>query len=604
MPFSEFALPEGVLTALTERNIIEPSPIQQQSLPFSLAGRDILGRARTGTGKTLAFALPIINRLSPNGERNHERGRKPRALILAPTRELAKQVAGEFAWVAPHLAVTAIYGGASYGTQERDLTRGVDVVVGTPGRVIDHLERGNLDFSETEIVVLDEADEMLNMGFQEAVERVLASTPVGRQTMLFSATIPSWVERLARQYLREHKVVDLVGRETSVPSNTQHLAVMVNGSARTKTLADILTVQGPERAMVFTRTKREADELALELIQRGFETEAIHGDLAQVQRERALESFRAGRARVLVATDVAARGIDIAEVDLVVQHFLPHDAEAYVHRSGRTGRAGRAGTALILYTEREGRALRALEYRAGLTFSRRDTPTPQEVWAAAARYAATKVREVPSEVLGAFHETADALLAELGPEALSRALAWVAGWHKAPRAASLITGEEGFRTVTITSTTGRNITIPRAVALLAQATDLGSRALGKIKLFEAEPGIAGVVADVPANSLAKLLSQSPLEGNILVELTTELPEFVDDRPERGDRNERGGSGGYRGQGGGGGGGYRGNNDRNAGSGGGGYRGNNDRNAGSAGAGRSDRPARREGEFAGGSRRRG
>ncbi len=515
MQFSDFALPPSVLLSLDARGITTPTPIQEQTLPHSLEGKDILGRARTGTGKTLAFGLPIATRL----EVSRERGRKPRALILTPTRELAKQIARELESSAAHLSTTTIYGGTSYTPQERDLQRGVDIVVGTPGRVIDHLGRGSLGFDELQIAVLDEADEMLSMGFQEAVEKILEFAPKDRQTMLFSATIPRWVDKLARGYLRSPIKVDLVGDENATQSTTTHMAIKVSAAARTKVLADLLTVQGPERAIIFTRTKRDCDELALELIHRGLEAEAIHGDLAQSQRERALEGFRAGRTRVLVATDVAARGLDVPDVELVVQHHFPNDSEAYIHRSGRTGRAGKSGVAVVLYTDREQRSLRTLEHETGVFFERRDAPKASDVGMAASRNAAKDVRSVPAEVTEPFMEEATALVEAYGAEeALARALAWIAGVHTAPKPASLITGEEGMTTLLLRAA---RLNIPRAVAVLAQASGLSSKSLGKIKLFN-----GGVAADVPTHAAPALVALEAMD-DIKIELATVLPELIE-----------------------------------------------------------------------------
>ena len=539
MRFTDFALPEGIASRLEARGIITPTPIQLESLPFTLEGRDVLGRARTGTGKTLAFALPIITRL----EVTNQRGRAPRAIVLAPTRELAKQVAREFEALETKLEILTIYGGTAYGPQEGALRRGVDVVVGTPGRVIDHLERGNLELGSVEIVVLDEADEMLSMGFQEAVEKVLETTPKERQTLLFSATVPSWVSKLANRYQINPARVDLVRDESAVQaSTTQHVAVRINPNARTRVLADLLTVYAPERAIIFTRTRKDCDELAMELIHRGLEAEAIHGDLAQAQRERALGSFRAGKARVLVATDVAARGLDIPEVDLVVQHHFPQDAEAYVHRSGRTGRAGRSGTAVVLYTDREGRALRTLEHQTGAMFERRETPKPQDVRAAAASNAARQVRSVSSDVIGTFRTEAEKLLEERGVDALASALAWIAGVHEAPRPTSLLTGEEGMTTLILRSP---RLSVPRAVAVIAKTTGLESRAIGKIRLFN-----DGVVADVPDAKVQLLLNASPIEDSIEIERADVLPALLEiprsdgsrdgGSRDRGDRGSRDG----------------------------------------------------------------
>ncbi len=549
MLFSDFALNEGIVLGLAARGITIPSPIQEESLPFSLDGRDILGRARTGTGKTLAFALPIITRVQPSRERN----RLPRVIVLSPTRELAKQTAKEFTLLGG-LEVVEVYGGASYTPQQRALQRGVDIVVGTPGRVNDLLERRDLDLTAVEVVVLDEADEMLSMGFQEQVETILSTTPQQKQTMLFSATMPRWVERIANKYQTNPKKVDLVGNDDAVQNTTvQHVAVRIAPNNRTKVLADLLTVVGPERAIIFTRTKRDCDELALALVSRGLAAEAIHGDLAQAQRERALESFRSGNARVLVATDVASRGLDIPDIELVVQHHFPQDSESYVHRSGRTGRAGRAGMAVVLYTNREERDLKRLEHDTGAHFTRQDPPKPNEVAEAAAKNAGHDVRHVPEGVIAGFRNEAAALMEEFGEDALARALAYIAGVTQVQKPQSLITGEEGFTTVMLTA---QRIGIPKAVAVLAGALNIAARSLGKIK--EVRGG--GVVADVPTELVAALLTKD-LE-DVKVTRIEVLPEIIEERAE----NRRPSSGGYGASSGGSGGKRYGGNDRPSGGG--------------------------------------
>ena len=530
MLFSDFALAEGIVLGLAARGITIPSPIQEESLPFSLEGRDILGRARTGTGKTLAFALPIITRVQPS----RERSRLPRVIVLSPTRELAKQTAKEFTLLGG-LEVVEVYGGASYTPQQRALQRGVDIVVGTPGRVNDLLERRDLDLTAVEVVVLDEADEMLSMGFQEQVETILSTTPQQKQTMLFSATMPRWVERIANKYQTNPKKVDLVGNDDAVQNTTvQHVAVKIAPNNRTKVLADLLTVVGPERAIIFTRTKRDCDELALALVSRGLAAEAIHGDLAQAQRERALESFRSGNARVLVATDVASRGLDIPDIELVVQHHFPQDSESYVHRSGRTGRAGRAGMAVVLYTSREERDLKRLESDTGAHFTRQDPPKPNEVAEAAAKNAGHDVRHVPEGVIAGFRKEAAALLAEFGDDALARALAYIAGVTQVQKPQSLMTGEEGFTTVLLTA---QRIGIPKAVAVLAGALNIAARGLGKIK--EVRGG--GVVADVPTELVQMLLTKD-LE-DVKVSLIETLPEIIEERAENRRPGGYGASGG-------------------------------------------------------------
>ncbi|WP_261664012.1 DEAD/DEAH box helicase [Deinococcus sp. Marseille-Q6407] len=524
MNFSELIAPE-LAARLAERGITDASPIQQESLPHTLQGRDLIGRARTGTGKTLAFALPIIQSLEPS----RERARLPRAIVVAPTRELARQVAAEFEETGRDLTVLTVYGGAAYGPQENALRRGVDVVVGTPGRLIDHMERGNLDLSAVRFAVLDEADEMLSVGFADAIETILKTTPEGRQTLLFSATLTPEIRRISSKYLHDPLVVDMVGEGKSQAAQTvEHLKVRV-GRSRIRVLADLLSVYNPEKAIVFTRTKRETDELALELIHRGFEAEALHGDLAQSQRERALGSFRSGRTSILVATDVAARGLDIPEVDLVVQFHLPQDPESYVHRSGRTGRAGRTGTAIIMYGDREQRDIAGLERVTGVRFTERPLPTPREVQDASASASAEMLRRVDADAAAGFMDQAEALLSEMGAEALARALAKISGVTEPQAPASLLSGEEGLTTLILH---GDRMSVARTVALIARHTDVDTRKLGKVRQWR-----GGAVADVPSQYVDALMKASPLDGEIGVEVAQELPELFE-QPTR-ERREGG-----------------------------------------------------------------
>ena len=535
MNFDQLIAPE-LAARLAERGITEATPIQVEALPLALNGKDLIGRARTGTGKTLAYALPIIQNLEPS----RERARLPRAIVVAPTRELAKQVADEFSKSGAGLTTVTVYGGAAYGPQENALRRGADVIVGTPGRLIDHLERGNLDLSGIEFAVLDEADEMLSVGFADAIETILQKTPQERQTFLFSATLTPDIKRLSRNYLKEPVTVDMVGEGKSQAAQTvEHLKIKV-GRTRTRVLADLLTIYNPEKAIVFTRTKREADELANELIHRGLEAEALHGDLAQSQRERALGAFRSGRVNVLVATDVAARGLDIPEVDLVVQYHLPQDPESYVHRSGRTGRAGRTGTAIIMYGEREGREVMGLERITGVRFQERPLPTPSEVAQASARASADMVRKVEAEVAGGFQAEAERLFSELGLEALARALAKISGVTEVRQAASLLSGEEGLTTLILH---GERLSVPRTVALIARASDVDTRRLGKVRQWR-----GGTVADVPSEFVEKIMAAAPLDGQVEVQVAQELPElFEQPTRERRDGGYQGGRG-YRSEG--------------------------------------------------------
>ncbi|MFZ2479636.1 MAG: DEAD/DEAH box helicase [Propioniciclava sp.] len=337
-PVDEFAalgLEPKILKALKDLGYEKPSPIQAETIPALLAGRDVVGLAQTGTGKTAAFALPILQRL----ERKHKH---PQALVLAPTRELALQVSEAFETYAAHLKVRLlpVYGGQGYGVQLAALARGVDVVVGTPGRVIDHLERGTLDLSELRFLVLDEADEMLNMGFAEDVEKILADTPSDKQVALFSATMPRQIRSLASTYLVDPLEIVVKGK-TATATNVSHRYAVVSYPRKLDALTRILEVEDFDGMIVFVRTKNETELLAEKLRARGWSAAAINGDLAQAARERTIGQLKTGKLDILVATDVAARGLDVDRISHVVNYDIPIDTESYVHRVGRTGRTQR-----------------------------------------------------------------------------------------------------------------------------------------------------------------------------------------------------------------------------------------------------------------------
>ncbi|GHE35070.1 DEAD/DEAH box helicase [Vulcaniibacterium thermophilum] len=354
--FADLGLPEPVLRALVEVGYETPSPIQAAALPPLLEGRDVLGQAQTGTGKTAAFALPILARLDPAQ-------REPQALVLAPTRELALQVAEAFQRYAHHLPdfhVLPIYGGQGYRPQLLALKRGVQVVVGTPGRVIDHLERGSLDLSRLRTLVLDEADEMLRMGFIDDVEAVLKRTPETRQVALFSATMPPPIRRIAQTYLRE-PVEIAIKAKTTTAANIRQRYWPVSGVHKLDALTRIIEAEPFDAMIVFVRTKIATEELAEKLAARGIAAAALNGDVPQAQREKTVGQLREGRIDVLVATDVAARGLDVERITHVVNYDIPYDTESYVHRIGRTGRAGRAGEAILFVSPRERGMLRAIE---------------------------------------------------------------------------------------------------------------------------------------------------------------------------------------------------------------------------------------------------
>ena len=371
--FAALGLEPKILKALKELGYEKPSPIQAETIPALLAGRDVVGLAQTGTGKTAAFALPILQRL----ERKHKH---PQALVLAPTRELALQVSEAFETYAAHLKVRLlpVYGGQGYGVQLAALARGVDVVVGTPGRVIDHLERGTLDLSELRFLVLDEADEMLNMGFAEDVEKILADTPSDKQVALFSATMPRQIRSLASTYLVDPLEVMVKGK-TATATNVSHRYAVVSYPRKMDALTRILEVEDFDGMIVFVRTKNETETLAEKLRARGWSAAAINGDLPQAARERTIGQLKSGKLDILVATDVAARGLDVDRISHVVNFDIPTDTESYVHRVGRTGRAGRSGDAISFVTPRERHQLRAIERVTGQTLTAMPLPSVEDI---------------------------------------------------------------------------------------------------------------------------------------------------------------------------------------------------------------------------------
>ncbi|MCE7931048.1 MAG: ATP-dependent RNA helicase, partial [Xanthomonadales bacterium PRO6] len=354
--FVTLGLPASLLQALADVGYESPSPIQAATIPPLLAGRDVLGQAQTGTGKTAAFALPILARLDLAQAR-------PQALVLAPTRELAIQVAEAFQRYAqrlPDFHVLPVYGGQGYGAQLHGLKRGAHVVVGTPGRIKDHLARGTLDLSALKVVVLDEADEMLRMGFIDDVEEILKATPTTRQVALFSATMPAPIKRIAQQHLKDPQEIAIRAATATVAAITQRYW-LVSGVHKLDALTRILEAEPFEAMIVFARTKLGTEELAERLQARGFAAAAINGDLLQAQREKTIARLKEGQLDILVATDVAARGLDVERISHVLNYDIPYDSEAYVHRIGRTGRAGRSGQAILFVTPRERHLLRAIE---------------------------------------------------------------------------------------------------------------------------------------------------------------------------------------------------------------------------------------------------
>ena len=372
--FAELGIDKRVLRALSDVGYESPSPIQAATIPALLEGRHVVGLAQTGTGKTAAFAVPILSQIDL-------KQKTPQALVLAPTRELALQVSEAFERYAAHLPglhVLPIYGGQGYGVQLSALRRGVHVVVGTPGRIMDHLEKGTLDLSELRFLVLDEADEMLKMGFAEDVEKILSDTPEDKHVALFSATMPPQIRRISKKYLTDAAEIT-VKNKTTTSANTNQRYLMVSYPQKVDALTRILEVENFEGMIVFVRTKQVTEQLAERLRARGFSAAAINGDIVQAQRERTINQLREAKLDILVATDVAARGLDVERISHVVNFDIPTDTESYVHRIGRTGRAGRTGDAISFITPRERHLLKSIERATRQPLTQMRLPTVEDV---------------------------------------------------------------------------------------------------------------------------------------------------------------------------------------------------------------------------------
>jgi ATP-dependent RNA helicase DeaD len=372
--FEDLGITGAVLKSIKDLGYETPSPIQAATIPTLLAGRDVVGMAQTGTGKTAAFALPVLERLDVSQK-------TPQALVLAPTRELALQVCEAFESYASKMKgvhVLPVYGGQGYGVQLSALRRGVHVIVGTPGRIMDHLAKGTLDLSELKYLVLDEADEMLKMGFAEDVEQILAQTPSEKQVALFSATMPPQIRRLAQQYLHDPEEISIKSK-TATGTNITQRYLVVSYAQKVDALTRILEVENFDGMIVFVRTKNETETLAEKLRARGYSAAAINGDVPQVQRERSVNQLKAAKLDILVATDVAARGLDVERISHVINFDIPTDTESYVHRIGRTGRAGRKGDAISFITPRERYLLKSIERATRQEPTQMQLPTMEDV---------------------------------------------------------------------------------------------------------------------------------------------------------------------------------------------------------------------------------
>jgi ATP-dependent RNA helicase DeaD len=387
MNFEDFSLSKETIKSISEIGFEEPTPIQVSTIPLIMNNRDIVGQAQTGTGKTAAFGIPIAERC--------QNGKKPFAIVLEPTRELAVQVAQEIHKIGKYrnIRVLPVYGGTSIGRQIKTLQQGVNVVVGTPGRVIDLIKRQHLSLSMIKLVVLDEADEMLDMGFIEDIKTILKATPEERQTLLFSATIPQPIMNIARRHMRNPEKIRVNTRDVVIPKIRQTF-YEVRGENKVNALSMLLDIENPRLAIIFCHTKREVDDVFLKLSQLGYNAGAIHGDYTQARRDEIMNKFKGRILDVLIATDVAARGLDIKDVTHVINYSIPQHPDGYVHRIGRTGRAGKSGIAITLITPREYKYLRSIEKTARTTIDRKKLPSPADVVRARERNVINDVAEI------------------------------------------------------------------------------------------------------------------------------------------------------------------------------------------------------------------
>ena len=496
--FDDLDLDERLLRAVAELGFEHPTPIQAEAIPHLMQGRDIIGGARTGSGKTAAFGLPLVHRV-------RDGGKAVRALVLAPTRELARQVADALDALARHLPIKilTIYGGVGYKQQLRGLKQGVSVVVGTPGRVLDHIGSGALDLSGLEVLVLDEADEMLQMGFIDDIEQVLEASNPARQIALFSATMPAAIERVAKKYLDDPVQVQVENQGLSASHINQHW-VKVHHRGKTEALARILMAEERDASLVFARTRAGVAKLAEELSAQGFAVDAIHGDLNQAARELVLSRLRARKVDVVVATDVAARGLDVDHITHVFNYDMPHDAETYVHRIGRTARAGREGSAITFVTGREQRKLGYIRRDVGDRIERMQVPDDAQI---AARQRARLVDELDEAMDAAGSEHAEAWLGELLGET---------GWSApevAAAALSLLALERNFDVRSATPAP-QQIGVPRATR--------GDEApehfdhLNEVELFFAGGRRDGLR---PADFVGALCHDAGLSGDVIGRIT-------------------------------------------------------------------------------------
>ncbi|XP_068807005.1 nucleolar RNA helicase 2 isoform X1 [Struthio camelus] len=537
--FSNFCISKGTVQLLQARGVTYLFPVQVKTFHPVYAGKDVIAQARTGTGKTFSFAIPLIEKLQADTQ-ERRRGRSPKVLVLAPTRELANQVAKDFKDITKKLTVACFYGGTPYNGQIDLIRSGIDILVGTPGRIKDHLQNGKLDLSKVKHVVLDEVDQMLDMGFAEQVEDILRvaykkDSEDNPQTLLFSATCPHWVYDVAKKYMKsKYEQIDLIGRRTQKAATTvEHLAIECHWSQRAAVIGDVIQVYSGShgRTIVFCETKKEANELALNASIKQ-DCQSLHGDIPQKQREITLKGFRNGAFKVLVATNVAARGLDIPEVDLVVQGSPPKDVESYIHRSGRTGRAGRTGICICFYQRKEENQLRYVEQKAGITFKRVGVPTATDIIKASSKDAIRCLDSVPQTAIEYFKESARWLIQEKGPvNALAAALAHISGATSIEQR-SLLNSDAGFVTMILRCSEEINNMSYAWRRLRDQLGDDIDRKVNRMCFIK---GRMGVCFDIPAADQKEIEGRWEDSKQWRLCVATELPELLE--------TQRGGGGG-------------------------------------------------------------
>uniref|UniRef100_A0A673JJI8 RNA helicase n=1 Tax=Sinocyclocheilus rhinocerous TaxID=307959 RepID=A0A673JJI8_9TELE len=530
--FSNFRISQNTITLLRARGVSYLFDIQVKTFNSVYDGKDVIGQARTGTGKTFSFAVPLVEKLQSAAE-DRRRGRAPKVLVLTPTRELAIQVAKDFKDVTRRLSVTCFYGGI--GSKN--------------GKINTELQFGDnnkLDLSQLKHVVLDEVDQMLDMGFAEQVEEILSlsykkDAEEKPQTLLFSATCPSWVYDVAKKYMRSQFIhVDLIGKKTQKAATTvEHLAIACHWSQRASVIGDVVQVYSGShgRTIVFCETKRDATELSMNTSIKQ-SAQSLHGDIPQKQREITLKGFRSGTFEVLVATNVAARGLDIPEVDLVIQCSPPNDVESYIHRSGRTGRAGRTGICICFYQRKEESQLKFVEQKAGITFKRVGVPTANDIIQSSSKDAVRFLDSVPAVAVGYFREAARELIEQRGAEeALAAALAHISGATSLEQR-SLISSDAGFSTMILNcSQEMHNI----GFAWRGLKEQLGEGIDEHIKRMTFLKGRTGVCFDVPASKVKEIWQDG---GRWQLSVATELPEMEQSMRQSSERS----SGGFGGRG--------------------------------------------------------